>query len=253
MSENRCAAACSTTSRATDSRRSKRGLTPAAHARRLGWRLLAAPRVRRVLAPVLEPWLRRLELHSWEEEWAIERARSPDLLADEIPSQLEDAVTSGWIRPGSRTIDIGAGRGQVAAWLAARGFPVLAADVSEEATRLGCEHFARMAPLLEFRTLDASIPAEELNDRFDFLFDRGCYHVLPTSLLPGYLANVAAWARPGAGFLLISRRGPAERVPALFESAFEIVESESIVYARSTGALPRAEAPGTAFRMVRRR
>ncbi|MFM8410494.1 MAG: class I SAM-dependent methyltransferase [Alphaproteobacteria bacterium] len=183
----------------------------------------------------------------------IERARSPMLLAEEVPSQLEGAVTSGWIEPGSRAIDIGAGRGQVAAWLAARGFPVVATDISEEAVRLGRADFAHLAPLLEFRTLDASLPAEDLRAGFDFLFDRGCYHVLPTALLPGYLSNVAAWARPGAGFPLMSRRGPAERVPELFGSAFEILESEPIVYARSTGALPRAEAPGTAFRMVRRR
>ncbi|MFM7735203.1 MAG: class I SAM-dependent methyltransferase [Alphaproteobacteria bacterium] len=105
----------------------------------------------------LEPWLRRLERHSWEGEWAIERARSPDLLAEQVPGQLEDAVTSGWIEPGSRAIDIGAGRGQVAAWLAARGFPVVATDISEEAVRLGRTNFAHLAPLLEFRTLDASL------------------------------------------------------------------------------------------------
>lgn len=194
-----------------------------------------------------------MELRRWEDAWATERKGARDLLADVVPSQLEEAVATGWIPPGSPAIDIGSGRGQVAAWLAERGFPVLAADVSEEATLLARRDFAYLAPLLEFRTLDASIPAGELEGRFDLLFDRGCYHILPTTLLPGYLSNVAAWARPGARFLLFSKRGPDGDVPRLFEPAFEIRDSEPIVYVRSAGPHPRAEAPGTAFRMIRRR
>jgi SAM-dependent methyltransferase len=221
-------------------------------ARRIGWRVLALPGLSRLLGPALEPLLRRREQERWEAAWASERSGAPELLADFVPSQLEEAVATGWIPPGSRSIDIGSGRGQVSAWLAERGFPVVAADASEEASLLARRHFAHLAPLLEFRTQDASIPAEEFVSRFDFLFDRGCYHVLPPTLLPGYLSNVAAWARPGARFLLFSRRGPDAVVPRLFDPAFEIVDSEPIVYVRSAGPHPRAEAPGTAFRMLRR-
>jgi len=220
--------------------------------RRIGWRLLALPGLSRLLRPSLEPLLRRRELKRWQAAWATEREGAPELLANFVPSQLEEAVATGWIPPGSPTIDVGSGRGQVAAWLAERGFPVVAADVSEEATLLERRHFAHLAPLLEFRTLDASRPADDLEGRFDVLFDRGCYHVLPPPLLPGYLCNVAAWARPGARFLLLSRRGPDGDVPRLFDPAFEIVDSEPIFYVRSAGPHPRAAAPGTAFRMIRR-
>lgn len=222
------------------------------YARRLGWRLLALPGFSRLLRPALEPLLRGRELQRWEAAWAIERSGPSELLADSVPRLLEEAVATGWIPPGAQALDIGSGRGQVAAWLAERGFPVVAADVSEEATVLARRHYAHLSPRLEFRMLDASIPAEDLEGRFDFLFDRGCYHVLPPPILAGYLSNVAAWARPGARFLLLSRRGPDADVPRLFGATFEILDAEPIVYVRSAGPRPRGEAPGTAFRMLRR-
>ena len=91
-----------------------------------------------------------------------------------------------------------------------------------------------------------------MEGRFDFLFDRGCYHVLPVLQREVYLANLTSWARPGAKFLLFSRRGPDADVPSLFSPSFEIVHSEPILYVRSTGPYPRLGATGTAFRMIRR-
>jgi SAM-dependent methyltransferase len=220
--------------------------------RRSAWRLIALPGPFRWLGRHLEPVLRTFDERYWERQWVVERSRDPGVLADVVPDQLKTAVADGWIAPGSRCIDVGTGRGQVAAWLAEQGFDVLAADISEEATRLGSLHFGHLAPRLEFRTLDVSQATEEMEGRFDFLFDRGCYHVLPVLQREVYLANLTSWARPGAKFLLFSRRGPDADVPSLFSPSFEIVHSEPILYVRSTGPYPRLGATGTAFRMIRR-
>jgi len=220
--------------------------------RRSAWRLIALPGPFRWLGRHLEPVLRTFDERYWERQWVVERSRDPGVLADAVPDQLKTAVADGCIAPGSQCIDVGTGRGQVAAWLAEQGFDVLAADISEEATRLGSLHFGHLTPRLEFRTLDVSQTTEEMEGRFDFLFDRGCYHVLPVLQREVYLANLTSWARPGAKFLLFSRRGPDADVPSLFSPSFEIVHSEPILYVRSTGPYPRLRATGTAFRMIRR-
>jgi cyclopropane fatty-acyl-phospholipid synthase-like methyltransferase len=175
-----------------------------------------------------------------------------------VPRELIEAVDTEWIRPGSSVLDIGSGRGQISAWLAARGFHVLGADLSAEATKLAKAHFQGPSDRLEFRTLDICRDPPEAA-RFDALVDRGCFHVLPPPLRPRYAANVAAWAKEGARFLLLCKVTRTEHllvqeVRQLFAPYFDVVRAEPAAepHRRSAGPLPRAEAPGAVFWMIRR-
>jgi SAM-dependent methyltransferase len=215
------------------------------------WRLVEPGRPLAMLLPVLEPVLRRFEIARWNEDWGVESRRPAGDLSAVVPEELVEAVESGWVPASSSVIDIGSGRGQVSAWLAERGFRVLGVDVSPRATALARKHFRHLGERLEFRTLDVCGAVPEF-DRFDWLVDRGCFHVIPELLCGRYLANVATWAKPGAPFLLFSRASRATRVPELLAAHFDIIRSQPSPYVRSAGSLPRVTAPGMTFWMRRR-
>ena len=202
--------------------------------------------------PVLEPTLRRLETARWNQDWTVESRRPVTQLSDVMPQDLVEAVQSGWVRPSSAVIDIGSGRGQISAWLAERGFRVLGVDVSPQATALARLHFSHLVgERLEFRTLDACANAPAPG-RFDWLVDRGCFHVIPELLHPRYVANLAVWAKPGAAFLLFCRIHRADKVPELFGPHFETIRVRPSPYSRSAGPLPRVTVSGMTFWMLRR-
>jgi cyclopropane fatty-acyl-phospholipid synthase-like methyltransferase len=220
--------------------------------------------------PILEQ-LRAIAIRrrqKWEREWQVESQRPEAELATAVPTELKQAVQTGWISPGSKLMDIGCGRGQISAWLAQQGFAVLGVDLAQEAIQLARRHFASIGPHLEFRTLDICAEPSEPG-RFDALVDRGCFHGLPTPFARRYVRNVAIWAKPGGRLLLFSKVGDdvdggpdlhskqqscEANIRAFFEPVFEItrVTPTTEPLSRSVGPLPRRERPGMVFWMTRR-
>lgn len=220
------------------------------------WRLCGPGGPLTVFFPVLSPALERLRRVRWNTLWKIEGARPASQLSTAVPKELMEAVASGWIPAGSSVMDIGSGRGQVSAWLAERGFRVLGADLSAEATELARQHFQTVSATLEFRTMDICDHRPEAA-RFDALIDRGCFHIIPDALRPRYAANVAGWAKTGARFLLLAKQdGPEDRmiadIRALFDPCFELVRTGTTVLSRSAGPFPRIENRALVCWMVRR-
>jgi SAM-dependent methyltransferase len=177
-------------------------------------------------------------------------------LSTTVPRELIEAVESGWIPASSSIMDIGAGRGQISAWLAERGFHVLGADLSAEAITLAQRHFQHVSDRLEFRRLDICSDPPEAG-RFDALVDRGCFHVIPPALRSRYVDRVAAWAKHEARFLLLCRTndpmGRVETLRELFAPHFELVRARPTTepIRRSAGPIPRMKAPGIALWMIR--
>jgi SAM-dependent methyltransferase len=151
---------------------------------------------------------------------------------------LVEFVTSGAVTPGL-ALEIGAGTGTNAIWMAERGFDVLAVDISPLAIeRAGTKMEAR-ALRCRFAVWDflAETPPQ---GPFQFVFDRGCFHVFDE---PGererFAANVAAALAPGGLWLSLigSTEGPAREfgpprrsareVTLAIEPALEIVELRS--------------------------
>src|SRR5215831_16981571 len=81
---------------------------------------------------------------------------------------LVEFVTSGGVTP-TRTLEIGAGTGTNALWLAERGFDVLGVEQAT-AKMKGRDLHCR------FATLDF-LAAPAPDGPFNFIFDRGCFHV----------------------------------------------------------------------------
>jgi SAM-dependent methyltransferase len=207
----------------------------------------------RPIYPLIEPYFRWRRRERWNATWAVESARPASELSTIVPRELVEAVDSGWFPASSSILDIGSGRGHISAWLAERGFRVLGADLSEEATGLARRHFAHLSDRVEFRTLDMCA-APPQGARFDVLLDRGCFHVIPAALRSRYIANVASAAHGGARFLLLCKLSMVEEAHALCAPHFEVLRTHATAepHRRSAGPMPRAEAPAAALWMIRR-
>jgi SAM-dependent methyltransferase len=155
------------------------------------------------------------------------------------------------------TLEIGAGTGTNALWLAERGFEVLGIDVAPHAIERATAKLNGRNLGCRFRTLDFLL-ASPPEAPFHFVFDRGCFHVFDEEEERArFAAQVAAILAPGGVWLSLigSTEGPprevgpprrsARDVARAIEPALEIVELR--------GAEFRAHGAAAWFCLARRR
>jgi SAM-dependent methyltransferase len=159
---------------------------------------------------------------------------------------LVEFVTLGGITPGP-TLEIGAGTGTNAIWMAERGFDVLGVDVSPLAVERANAKTEDRALRCRFATRDF-LAAPPPDGPFQFVFDRGCFHVFDEPCeRQRFAAQVAAVLAPGGLWLSLvgSTEGPpreigpprrsAREITLAIEPALEIVELRSAEF-RGHGA-----------------
>src|ERR1700728_5477844 len=88
---------------------------------------------------------------------------------------LVEFVTSGAVTPRA-PLEIGAGTGTNAIWMAERGFDVLGVDISSLAVERADAKMERSALRCRFAAIDF-LAAPLPDGPFQFVFDRGCFHV----------------------------------------------------------------------------
>jgi SAM-dependent methyltransferase len=186
---------------------------------------------------------------SWNESYAA--GELPWDTGEPEPLLVEFVASNG-VRPAS-TLEIGAGTGTNSLWLAERGFDVLGIDIAPLAMeRANAKLNGRTLPC-RFAALDflAGAPSNDVlasGSPFEFIFDRGCFHVfdepeeraqfadrVSTVLAPGglWLSLIGSTEGPAREFGP-PRRSAREVVLAL-EPALEIVELRSAEF-REHGA-----------------
>ena len=159
---------------------------------------------------------------------------------------LVEFITSAGVAPAT-ALEIGAGTGTNAIWLAERGFDVLGVDVSPLAVKMAHAKMEGRGLRCRFAALDF-LDAPPPGGPFQFVFDRGCFHVFDE---PGererFAAHVSAALSPGGLWLSMigSTEGPsrevgpprrsARDVTLAIEPVLEIVELRSAEF-RGHGA-----------------
>jgi len=88
-------------------------------------------------------------------------------------------------------LDLGTGPGTQAEGLAKIGFSVTATDISREAIELAAKKYSDV----EF--LQDDVLNSALNRKFDFIFDRGCFHVFDEKQRQAYLLNIVNLLKEG--------------------------------------------------------
>lgn len=181
--------------------------------------------------------------HAWNESYAS--GQLPWDTGQPEPLLVE-FVTSGAVRPGL-ALEIGAGTGTNSIWLADRGFDVLGVDVAPLAVERAQTKMKGLG--LKCRSAVCDFLAAPPQGRpFQFVFDRGCFHVFDE---PGdreqFAAHVAGVLEPGGLWLSLigSTEGPprevgpprrsAHEVTLAIEPALEILEMRSAEF-RDHGA-----------------
>jgi SAM-dependent methyltransferase len=125
------------------------------------------------------------------------------------PDEHLVGLVSGW-RPG-RALEIGCGTGTNAIWLAQQGYVVTAIDIAPRAVAKAHERVVEAGVAVDVRVVD--FLAEDVpGGPFDFVFDRGCFHVFDAAAERARFAErVAGLLAPGGRWLSLvgSTEGPA--------------------------------------------
>ena len=158
--------------------------------------------------------------------------------SDEPDPALVATVEAGTI-PAGHALEVGCGTGTNALWLAAHGFDVLGVDVSPLAIDRARAKTGHTASACHFEVLD--FLKDPPDDPFDFVFDRGCFHVFDApEVRARFAALVARVLKPGGLWLSLigstegapRETGPPRRsvrdIASAIEPALEIVELRSI-------------------------
>ena len=181
-----------------------------------------------------------------------ERYRKGDLPWDtgEHDKNLEQVIKEHSIPPCS-ALELGAGAGSDAVWLARQGFRVTAIDVSPTAVEIARRKAADAGVRIEF------IVADALKDKippgpFDFVFDRGCFHIFDPQEERSHLVEIIRNSlKPHGRWLsIIGSADGAERehwpprrsvldIASAVESRFEIISLKAVYLNTNLHEAPR--------------
>ena len=112
---------------------------------------------------------------------------------------------------GRRTLVVGSGLGEDAAYLAAQGYRVIAFDISQSAIE-GARRRFPTSPV-DFRVADLLNPPQEWRHFFDFVVETYTTQALPVRLRPTVALHVGRFVAPGGTLLVLAvAREPGEPV-----------------------------------------
>ena len=158
---------------------------------------------------------------SWNESYAL--GQLPWDTGQPEPLLVE-FVTSAGIKP-CPALEIGAGTGTNAIWMAERGFDVVGVDVAPLAVERANAKLEGHVPGCRFVPLDF-LTATPPGGPFRFVFDRGCFHVFDEpDERQLFAARVAAVLAPGGFWLSLigSTEGPPREVGPPRRTAREVI------------------------------
>ena len=147
-----------------------------------------------------------------------------------------------------RFLDLGTGPATQAIELSKLGFQVTATDISENAITRA----KRMSKGIEL-IVDDILESKLKEDSFDYIFDRGCFHVLEPSSRQRYVNQVSQLLRDDGGLLFLktfsakepSRGGGPYRfsideIDSIFSHRFVRESFKETVYQGTLDILPKA-------------
>ena len=139
----------------------------------------------------------------WQHRWSDEDFAAPWLNRG-ISAEIAEAVANAWFPPGAAVLDIGCGEGEVAASMAARGFPSVGIDIAPAAVSRARSRFFGVSGRLEFCALDVC-DRPPPDRHYPILIDRGCLHSIQPQDYPRFLENLLQVSAPNARLLLFCR------------------------------------------------
>ncbi|MCP2728514.1 class I SAM-dependent methyltransferase [Limnofasciculus baicalensis] len=190
----------------------------------------------------------RRELPDWKQIYQEKEAETMAWFNPDLDADLDLALTKLNLKAGT-VLDLGTGPGTQALALAQRGFQVTGTDISDAAIIRAKGIAAEKGLDIDFRQDD--ILNSKLDQSFDIVFDRGCFHVFHEEQRQDYVRTVSRLVKPKGYFLLkcfsyLETRpdGPYRFTPAeigdIFEGEFKLFLVEDTVYQGTMEVFPKA-------------
>lgn len=165
-----------------------------------------------------------------------------------LDDDLREQLSSINMTRGKRFLDLGTGPATQATELSKLGFQVTATDISKNA--ISRAKSISKEEDIEF-IVDDILNSKLKEDYFDYIFDRGCFHVLEPSSRQRYINQVSRILTDN-GLLFLKTFSTKERsqygpyrfsiddIKSIFSNKFEIVSFKETVYQGTLSILPKA-------------
>ncbi|MFL6494889.1 MAG: class I SAM-dependent methyltransferase [Nitrososphaera sp.] len=165
-----------------------------------------------------------------------------------LDDDLREQLSSINMTRGKRFLDLGTGPATQATELSKLGFQVTATDISKNA--ISRAKSMSKEEDIEF-IVDDILNSKLKEDYFDYIFDRGCFHVLEPSSRQRYINQVSRILTDN-GLLFLKTFSTKERsqygpyrfsiddIKSIFSNKFEIVSFKETVYQGTLSILPKA-------------
>jgi cyclopropane fatty-acyl-phospholipid synthase-like methyltransferase len=163
---------------------------------------------------------------------------------DEPAEYLVDLLKKKKIKIGV-ALDVCSGAGTNAVYLAGKGFDVTGIDISQTATKIAEQRAEEAGLSKSCRFFSGDILKFKLpKNKFDFIFDRGCYHHIPKKDKPKFAKIISDSLKKGGKYYLIcfSDKNPPweknvskEEIQEIFSKYFVIGEIKDYPAIEKTG------------------
>ncbi|HEY6535371.1 MAG TPA: class I SAM-dependent methyltransferase [Candidatus Nitrosocosmicus sp.] len=188
------------------------------------------------------------EFPNWETLYEKEQIHGLPWYYEDLDLDLNMELDKRHINNGS-ILDLGTGPGTQAIKLYEKGFQVSASDISKTAIKKANELYNKDIRKINF-IVDDIIKSNFEENEFDYIFDRGCFHVLSVSGRNKYVGEIKRILnRNGVLFLkCFSIKEPGDYGPYRFSQDdlknifqdFEILTIKETVYQGTLNPLPKA-------------
>jgi cyclopropane fatty-acyl-phospholipid synthase-like methyltransferase len=148
-----------------------------------------------------------------------------------------------------KNLDLGTGPATQAIWLVKKGFTVIGSDLSEAAINRTRKVYASEKNVNFIA--DDIVNTKLKSNEFDYIFDRGCFHVLPPRVRKEYINKITRILKDNGILFLkcFSDKEPMEEGPYkfsqgeirdLFSGSLIIDSIKETVYQGTLNPLPKA-------------
>ena len=174
-------------------------------------------------------------LPDWNSLYAEMEVEDMPWYLPELDPDLKESLIENHIQTGS-FLDLGTGPGTQAIELSKVGLDVTGTDISADAIKKA----RKLNENVKF--IQDDILNSHLNVQFDYIFDRGCFHILPEEKRPDYILQVVNLLHHD-GFLFLkcfSDKNPdtgfgpyhlsKTSIESLFDKDFNIIQIKDSVY-----------------------